>query len=135
LFRLSGETESNNYLSLTKSLSAMSSPSLRKNPSRFLCYSASSSYLPPAVLLPSQWIFLPKLLYAFSLSRFEASTETNHMSYTQRSNRLNILLNQWLVLKCFVWLRCSPSMNEFQRSSVHVKEQYQMPCIVLLYCP
>lgn len=95
LFRLSGDTESNNYLSLTKSLSAMSSPSPLENPSHFLCYSASSSYLPPAVLLPSQWIFLPKLLYAFSLSRFEASTETNHMSYTRRSNKLNILLDQW----------------------------------------
>lgn len=68
LFGLSGETESNNYMSFTKSLSTTSSPSPRKNPSHFLCYSASSSYLPPAVLLPSQWILLPKLLYACSLS-------------------------------------------------------------------
>jgi len=95
LFRLSGETESNNYLSFTKSLSAMSSLSPRKNPSYFLCYSASSSYLLPAVLLPSQWIFIPKLLYACSLSPFEAPTKTNHVSYTHRSNKVNILLNSW----------------------------------------
>jgi hypothetical protein len=36
----------------------------------------------------------PKLLYACSLSPFEASTKTNHVSYIHRSNKVNILLNQ-----------------------------------------
>jgi hypothetical protein len=119
LFRLSGETESSNCLSLTKSLSAMSSLIPHKNPSHFLCYGVSSSYLPPAVLLPSQWIFLPKLLYDCSLSRSEASTQTNHvsLSHTHRSNKVNILLNRWFA-NCFVWLHCSPSIHEFCRISV-----------------
>jgi len=117
LFRLSGETESNNYLSFTKSLSVMSSPSQRKKPSRFLCYSASSSYLPPAVLLPSQWIFLPKLLYACSLSPFEASTKTNHVSYAHRSNKVNILLNHWFSSassRCTTVRACMNSAKNFR---------------------
>jgi hypothetical protein len=95
LFRLSGETESNNYLSFTNTLSTMSSPSPHKNPSHFLCYSASSSYPPTCCVISISMDLPPKISLCLLLICFETSTKTNHVSYTHRSNKVYILLNQW----------------------------------------
>lgn len=99
LFSLTGERESNNYWSCATSLSAVSSASLRKKPISFsfvtMLHPVRSHLLCSFHLIgaSSQNFFMP-LAYLVC----KVSTETNHVSYTQRSNKLNILLNQWFSL-------------------------------------
>lgn len=99
LFSLTGDRESNNYWSCTASLSAVSSASLRKKAISFpfvpMLHPVTSHLLCYFHLIgaSSQNFFMP-LAYLVC----KVSTETNHVSYTQRSIELNILLNQWFLL-------------------------------------
>jgi hypothetical protein len=71
------------------------------------------------VLLPSQWIFLPKLLYACSLS-LSKPPQKLIMCLTHTQIKQGAYSSKPMVLKCFIRLHYSPSMHEFCQISAHV---------------